>query len=106
MLAHSRELTVFTHPLPNSYQRFGCDEAPRYVRDVYKRQILYTHVLIIFKDFLCNFCAVTPGIHGLFFYVAVCLGFGHMLVLHKAAFCPADQPHLCDLCLLYTSRCV
>ena len=26
-----RELTVFTNPLPNSYQRFGCDEAPRYV---------------------------------------------------------------------------
>ena len=25
------ELTVFTNPLPNSYQRFGCDEAPRYV---------------------------------------------------------------------------
>ena len=42
---------------------------------------------------------VTPGIHGLFFYVAVCLGFGHVLVLHKAAFCPADQPHLCDLFL-------
>ena len=31
VLAHSRELTVFTNPLPNSYQRFGCDEAPRYV---------------------------------------------------------------------------
>ena len=29
VLAHSRELTVFTNPLPNSYQRFGCDEAPR-----------------------------------------------------------------------------
>ena len=28
VLAHSRELTVFTNPLPNSYQRFGCDEAP------------------------------------------------------------------------------
>ena len=26
VLAHSRELTVFTNPLPNSYQRFGCDE--------------------------------------------------------------------------------
>ena len=22
---------MFTNPLPNSYQRFGCDEAPRYV---------------------------------------------------------------------------
>lgn len=31
VLAHSRELTAFTNPLPNSYQRFGCDEAPRYV---------------------------------------------------------------------------
>ena len=31
ILAHSRELTVFTNPLPNSYRRFGCDEAPRYV---------------------------------------------------------------------------
>ena len=31
VLAHSRELTVFTNPLPNSYLRFGCDEAPRYV---------------------------------------------------------------------------
>ena len=31
VLAHSRELTVFTNPLPNSYRRFGCDEAPRYV---------------------------------------------------------------------------
>ena len=29
VLAHSRELTVFTNPLPNSYHRFGCDEAPR-----------------------------------------------------------------------------
>ena len=29
VLAHSRELTVFTNPLPNSYQRFGCDEAHR-----------------------------------------------------------------------------
>ena len=29
--AHSRELTAFTNPLPNSYLRFGCDEAPRYV---------------------------------------------------------------------------
>ena len=65
----------------------------------YSNLILYTHALIIFKDFLCNFCAVTTGIHGLFFYVAVCLGFGHVLVLHKAAFCPADQPHLCDLFL-------
>ena len=31
VLAHGRELTAFTNPLPNSYQRFGCDEAPRYV---------------------------------------------------------------------------
>ena len=31
ILAHSRELTAFTNPLPNSYLRFGCDEAPRYV---------------------------------------------------------------------------
>ena len=31
VLAHSRELTAFTNPLPNSYLRFGCDEAPRYV---------------------------------------------------------------------------
>ncbi len=31
VLAHSRELTAFTNPLPNSYHRFGCDEAPRYV---------------------------------------------------------------------------
>ena len=31
ILKHSRELTVFTNPLPNSYLRFGCDEAPRYV---------------------------------------------------------------------------
>ena len=30
-LAHSRELTAFTNPLPNSYLRFGCDEAPRFV---------------------------------------------------------------------------
>ena len=30
VLAHSRELTVFTNSA-NSYQRFGCDEAPRYV---------------------------------------------------------------------------
>ena len=34
VLAHSRELTVFTNPLPNSYQRFGCDEAPRYVSGI------------------------------------------------------------------------
>ena len=27
-VTHSRELTVFTNPLPNSYQRLGCDEAP------------------------------------------------------------------------------
>ncbi len=31
ILRHSRELTAFTNPLPNSYLRFGCDEAPRYV---------------------------------------------------------------------------
>ena len=31
VLHHSRELTAFTNPLPNSYLRFGCDEAPRYV---------------------------------------------------------------------------
>ena len=31
VLRHSRELTAFTNPLPNSYLRFGCDEAPRYV---------------------------------------------------------------------------
>ena len=31
VLAHSRELTAFTNPLPNSYLRFGCDEAPRFV---------------------------------------------------------------------------
>ena len=31
ILTHSRELTAFTNPLPNSYLRFGCDEAPRYV---------------------------------------------------------------------------
>ena len=31
VLAHSRELTVFTNPLPNSYLRFGSDEAPKYV---------------------------------------------------------------------------
>ena len=31
ILHHSRELTAFTNPLPNSYLRFGCDEAPRYV---------------------------------------------------------------------------
>lgn len=31
VLAHSRELAVFTNPLPNSYLRFGCHEAPRYV---------------------------------------------------------------------------
>lgn len=31
ILNHSRELTVFTNPLPNSYLRFGSDEAPRYV---------------------------------------------------------------------------
>ena len=31
ILKHSRELTVFTNPLPNSYLRFGCDEAPRFV---------------------------------------------------------------------------
>ncbi len=31
VLAHSRALTVFTNPLPNSYLRFGCDEAPRFV---------------------------------------------------------------------------
>ncbi len=31
VLAHSRELTAITNPLPNSYLRFGCDEAPRYV---------------------------------------------------------------------------
>lgn len=31
ILRHSRELTVFTNPLPNSYLRFGSDEAPRYV---------------------------------------------------------------------------
>ena len=31
VLAHSREITAFTNPLPNSYLRFGCDEAPRYV---------------------------------------------------------------------------
>ena len=31
VLAHSRELTAFANPLPNSYLRFGCDEAPRFV---------------------------------------------------------------------------
>ena len=31
VLAHSRALTVFTNPLPNSYLRFGSDEAPKYV---------------------------------------------------------------------------
>ena len=31
ILAHSRELALFTNPLPNSYLRFGCHEAPRYV---------------------------------------------------------------------------
>jgi glutamine synthetase len=31
ILRHSRALTAFTNPLPNSYLRFGCDEAPRYV---------------------------------------------------------------------------
>ena len=31
ILHHSRELTAFTNPLPCSYLRFGCDEAPRYV---------------------------------------------------------------------------
>ena len=31
ILRHSRELTAFTNPLPNSYLRFGCDESPRYV---------------------------------------------------------------------------
>ena len=31
VLTHSRALTAFTDPLPNSYRRFGCDEAPRYV---------------------------------------------------------------------------
>lgn len=31
ILAHARELTAFTNPLPNSYTRFGSCEAPRYV---------------------------------------------------------------------------
>jgi glutamine synthetase len=31
ILAHVRELTAFTNPLPNSYTRFGSCEAPRYV---------------------------------------------------------------------------
>jgi glutamine synthetase len=31
ILKHSRELTAFTNPLPNSYLRLGCDEAPRFV---------------------------------------------------------------------------
>ncbi len=31
ILAHSRELTAYTNPQPNSYLRFGSDEAPRYV---------------------------------------------------------------------------
>lgn len=31
VLAHSRELAAFTSPLPNSYLRLGCNEAPRFV---------------------------------------------------------------------------
>ncbi|MCI2047723.1 MAG: glutamine synthetase family protein [Faecalibacterium sp.] len=31
ILAHVRELTAFTNPLPNSYARFGACEAPRFV---------------------------------------------------------------------------
>ena len=31
ILAHIRELTAFTNPLPNSYTRFGSCEAPRFV---------------------------------------------------------------------------
>ena len=31
VLAHSRGADRVHQPLPNSYQRFGCDEAPRYV---------------------------------------------------------------------------
>lgn len=31
ILAHVRELTAFTNPLPNSYERLGSCEAPRYV---------------------------------------------------------------------------
>ena len=31
IMAHAREFTAFTNPLPNSYTRFGGFEAPRYV---------------------------------------------------------------------------
>lgn len=31
ILAHAREFTVFTNPLPNSYARFGAFQAPRYI---------------------------------------------------------------------------
>ena len=31
LLAHSRELTAFCNPVPNSYQRFGSCEAPQYI---------------------------------------------------------------------------
>ena len=60
---------------------------------------LYTRWVIGIKDFLRDLGPVPPGIHGILFNVAVCLGLTHSTLRDEAALGPADQTHLLQLFL-------